>query len=106
MLRNTQLSRSEYQSKYYPKQCGTFYCGFDLSSPYEKNDVDFFGVVVGRIGVALREIRVWGVKGDLVFALAPVLARWPKNFDLVSPDGNSVSRPETMSYLFETTIEI
>jgi hypothetical protein len=99
------LNHSDYQSTYHPQIC-TWYCGADLSRSTQKDDVDFYAFLMGRIGLVSNNIRFWGADGNLLFTLAPTLARWPKEFSFTTPDGNHVNSPPELPFLIEATLNI
>ena len=97
------LNRSEYQSKYYRELC-TFFCGYDRRSPVEKNEIDLFGFISARLGIAFLDTQVWGLKGDMKIILMPVLAR-SGSFAFTGPDGRKFSATKFVSYVIEGSVE-
>jgi hypothetical protein len=99
------VNQSKYEETYYPKLC-TWYCGFDPKNPTTKNSTDTYAFLGGRMGVAIRETKIMGVKGDLVIALNPILTRVGDWHKFRTPEGTVLPVMETTKLTIEALIEI
>lgn len=99
------INQSKYEETYYPRMC-TWYCGFDPNNPSTKNATDTYGFLGGRIGIAIRETKIMGVKGDMVITLNPILRRIGEAYKFRTPAGIEVPVIETVKYSIEAMIEI
>jgi len=99
------VNQSKYEETYYPRKC-TWFCGFDPNNPSTKNTTDTYAFLGGRVGVAIRETKIMGVKGDLVIALNPLLTRAGENHKFLTPEGTVLPVMETTKVTIEALIEI
>jgi hypothetical protein len=101
------LARAEYEVRYHPQLC-SFFCGFNGNSYVQTNPVDTYALIASRIGVAIRETRIWGAKGDLVISINPQFSRFPDHVQFIGPDGREVKplMPDSSTIAVEGTIEI
>ena len=99
------VNHSRYEAKYYRQLC-TFFCGFDRNSPTQKDHTDFFGSVMGRLGVTTLKTKIWGVTGDLSISATPILKRWPQEIKFIGPGGKEVPVYESIDILIEGTVHL
>lgn len=85
------VRNSQYSVTFFPELC-TLICGFDPNNPSGTDRVNDWSAI-GNIsfGVELYDFHRAGVLADITAYVVVPVTRWPKEVEILTPEGNNIT---------------